>query len=103
MRIAYSDPPDLSSLKAFVVSRIESSVSAAKKAIHLQPDSLPAYTCLASCYILSDRNAEAKAKSVEVLRIDPNFSLAILEKRLPYKDPEDTKFVIESLPKAGLK
>jgi adenylate cyclase len=83
--------------------RYEEGISAAKKVIHLKPDSLPAHTCLASCYALLDRNAEAKAESAEVLKIDPKFSLAILEKRLPYKDPEDTKLLIESLREAGLK
>ena len=32
-----------------------------------------------------------------------NKILAILEQRLPYKDPTDTKLVVESLRKAGLK
>ena len=83
--------------------RYEEGISAAKKAIYLQPDSLWAHTCLASCYALSGRNAEAKAESVEVLKIDPNFSLAIFQKRLPYKDPAETELVVGSLRKAGLK
>jgi adenylate cyclase len=83
--------------------RYEEGTLAAKKAIHLHPNSIPAHTCLASCYALLGRDAEAKSESAEVLRMDPNFSLAILEQRLPYKDPADTKLVVESLRKAGLK
>jgi hypothetical protein len=53
---------------------------------------------------LSGRNVEAKDASAEVLKIDPNFSLSHLKQNMPpYKDPADTKLVIESLIKAGLK
>jgi adenylate cyclase len=83
--------------------RYEEGISAAKRAIQLAPDSFGAHTCLASCYALLGREAEAKTVSAEVLRIDPNFSLTYLGKQLPYKDPADTKLVIESLRKAGLK
>ena len=83
--------------------RYEEGISAAKKAIHLEPDSLYAHTCLASCYALLDRDAEAKAESAEVMRIDPKFSVTNLKKQLPYKDSTDTELVIGSLRKAGLK
>jgi adenylate cyclase len=82
--------------------RYKEGISAAKRAIQLAPDTLGAHTCLASCYALLGREAEAKTVSAEVLRIDPNFSLTYLE-QLPYKDPADSKLVIESLRKAGLK
>ena len=82
--------------------RYEEGISAAKKAVHLQPDSLLAHTCLASCYALSGRDDEAKAESAEVLKIEPNFSVAHYEKRMPYKDPADTKLVLDSFRKAGL-
>ena len=52
---------------------------------------------------LSGRDDEAYAEAAEVMRIDPKFSLAYLEKQLPYKDPADTQLVIGSLRKAGLK
>jgi TolB-like protein/Tfp pilus assembly protein PilF len=82
--------------------RYEEGISAAKKAVHLQPDSLLAHTCLASCYALLGRDHEAKAESAEVLKIEPNFSVAYYEKRIPYKDPADTKLVLDSFRKAGL-
>jgi adenylate cyclase len=83
--------------------RYEEGISAAKKAVHLEPDNLYAHTCLASCYALLDRDAEAQAEAAEVMRIDPKFSLVYLGKRLPYKDPADTQLVIGSFRKAGLK
>jgi len=83
--------------------RYEEGISAAKKAIQLEPDNLYAHTCLASCYALLDRDAEAKVESAEILRIDPKISLSNLKKQLPYKVPAKTKLVIDSLRKAGLK
>ena len=78
-------------------------IAACKKALHHEPDCLWAQTCLASSYALMGRTEEAHAEAREVLKIDPKFSLAILKKRLPYKNQEDTKLVIDSLRKAGLK
>jgi TolB-like protein/Flp pilus assembly protein TadD len=83
--------------------RYEEGIAAAKKAVQLSPNSLYAHTCLASCYALSGRNAEAKAEAAEVLRVDPNISLVNLGRQLPYKDPAVLEMVIESLRKAGLK
>ena len=56
-----------------------------------------------TCYALLGRDAEAKAESAEVLRIDPNISLVKLGKQLPYKDPAELQLVLGSLRKAGLK
>ena len=81
--------------------RYEEGILAAKKALHLEPDSIPARTCLASCYALLGQEAEAKAESVEVMKIDPNISLKSFEE-LPYKDSADNKLIIDSLRKAGL-
>ena len=83
--------------------RYEKGISAAKKALDQDPDSIFAHTCLASCYALLGRDDEAQAEAAEVLRIDPKFSLIYLEKRMPYKDPAHTQLVIGSLRKAGLK
>jgi tetratricopeptide (TPR) repeat protein len=83
--------------------RYEEGISVAKKAVQIEPDFLYAHTCLASCYALLDRDAEAKVESAEILRIDPKISLANLKKQLPYKDPVKAKFVLNSLRKAGLK
>ena len=80
----------------------EEGISAAKKAVHLEPDQLIGHSCLASCYALLGKDVEAKAESAEVLRIAPVYSLSYLNKVLPYKDPADTKLVIDSLRKAGL-
>jgi adenylate cyclase len=83
--------------------RYEEGISPAKKAILREPDSLFAHTCLATCYALLGQNDEAQAAAAEVLRIDPKFSVENLEKRSPYKNPEDRKRLVGALRKAGLK
>jgi len=80
----------------------EEGISVAKKAVELQPDSLYAHTCLASCYALLGQNDMAKAEAAEVMRIDPKFSVANIKKQAPYKDPADTEHLIRSLRMAGL-
>jgi len=83
-------------------ARYEEAIAACRKALDRAPDSILAHTPLASCYALMGRDDEAQAEAAEVLRIDPKFSLDYLEKRIPYKNQEDTKLVIDSLRKAGL-
>jgi adenylate cyclase len=83
--------------------RYEEGISPAKEAILREPDSLFAHTCLATCYALLGQNDEAQAAAAEVLRIDPKFSVENLEKRSPYKNPEDRKRLVGALRKAGLK
>ena len=81
----------------------EEAISAAKEAIHREPDSLYAHTCLASCYALLDRNDEAQAEVDEILRIYPKYTLEIMGKKAPYKNPTDRDRLIGAMRKAGLK
>jgi adenylate cyclase len=82
--------------------RYEEGIAPAQKAILREPDSLFAHTCLAGCYAALGRNDEAKAAAAEVLRIEPEYSLAKMERSLPYKNPSDTKRVIGAMRKAGI-
>ncbi len=49
------------------------------------------------------REKEARSEAVEVLRVNPKFSLDSLPKMLPYKDQSETDKVANALRKAGLK
>ena len=80
----------------------EEGISAAKKAAELEPDSLYAHTCLASCYALLGQNDKAKIEAAEVMRIDPKFSVANIKRQAPYRYPADTELLIRSLRMAGL-
>jgi adenylate cyclase len=61
-----------------------------------------AHMYLADCYRDVGREEEARFHSVEVLRIDPNFSLEYLDKVFYYVDPAHLKKRKDNLRKAGL-
>jgi hypothetical protein len=52
---------------------------------------------------LAYQAAEARAEAVEVLRLNPNFSLEGHKQRMPIKDPAVLERHIAALRKAGLK
>lgn len=49
------------------------------------------------------REKEARTAAIEVLKINPKFSLEQIEKTTPHKDPGRKARFIDSLHKAGLK
>jgi adenylate cyclase len=63
-----------------------------------------AHWSLAEAYIGLGQDQKARAHAEEVLKINPNYSLADLRKRLYfYKDPAHLERLIDALRKAGLK
>jgi adenylate cyclase len=65
---------------------------------------LLAHTTLAEVYIGLGQEDKARAHAEEVLKINPNFSLADERKRLYfYRDPSHLERHIDALRKAGLK
>ena len=67
------------------------------------PNILPAHLMLAAVYSELGQAAEARAEAAEVLRLNPNFSLAVHKQRMPIKDPAVLERHIAALRKAGLK
>jgi adenylate cyclase len=57
---------------------------------------------LASCYGHLGRADDARAAWAELLRVNPEFSLAQRERVLPYKNAADFQRIVEGLAKAGL-
>ncbi len=74
-----------------------------KKSIKREPNNIFAYTGLASTYNLMGREKEAHEAALELLKIDPEFSLKNFAKTLPMKNQDKKERVIEALRKAGLK
>ena len=84
--------------------RFEEAVSAYKKAIQLAPDDIIAHIGLAATYSYMGRESEAQAEAIEVLRINPKFSLDSYAKTLPpFKDQSQRDKYLNALRKAGLK
>ncbi|MBW2202743.1 MAG: tetratricopeptide repeat protein [Deltaproteobacteria bacterium] len=104
-----SDPIPSTSLltmlgNAYILAgRYEDGISTLKKVLRRSPNNLWAHVGLAIGYSSSDREEEARNEAIEILRIDPKFSLKHFAKRLMYKDQADTDRIAGALRKAGLK
>jgi adenylate cyclase len=57
---------------------------------------------LASCYGHLGRAEDARAAWAELLKVNPDFSVAQRARVLPYKDPGDFQRIVDGLAKAGL-
>jgi adenylate cyclase len=64
---------------------------------------LLAHRALAEAYIGLGEDQKARAHAEEMLKINPNYSLANLRKRNLYRDPAHLEREIDALRKAGLK
>jgi len=87
-----------------MTGRFEEAVLAYKKSLQREPNNIFAHVGLAGTYSMMDREAEARAEAEEVLRLNPNFSLASYSKILSmFKDQSETDKYIQALSNAGLK
>jgi tetratricopeptide (TPR) repeat protein len=67
------------------------------------PNRLDMHLMLVVVYSELGQTAEAQKEVVEVLRLNPKFSLAVHQQRMPIKDPVVLERHIAALRKAGLK
>ena len=86
----------------FWLRRYDDAIVALNDVVRRNPNYLPAHTGLAATYAELGREKEARAEAAEVLRINPNFKLELLRRRLPYKSEAYVDRVITALQKAGL-
>ena len=87
----------------FTMGRYEEAVGAYKRTFERSPDFLLTKIGLAASYNALGREEDARAAAIEVLRIDPKFSLERFAEGLLYKDQKDADRYINALRKAGLK
>ena len=80
----------------------EKAIETYKKCLKYQPNFILAYRGLAATYSILGYEKEAKSAALEILNLDPNFSLEQL-KTLPYKNQAKKERYINALRKAGLK
>jgi adenylate cyclase len=83
--------------------RYEEAIAAFKKTLQLAANHQWANLGLAATYSLMGREDEARAAAAEALRINPQFTIEGLAKKLPYKNPEDIDRTVNAFRKAGLK
>jgi len=80
----------------------EKAIELSKKSLSGTPDQLQVYIILAASYISLNRTEEARKAAMEILRIEPKFSLEYYVKMLPLKNQAAVDKLAEELRKAGL-
>jgi len=86
-----------------LAGRFDEAVEQAKKGVEREPKNQLTYLSLAAACILAGREKEAQAAAVEVLRINPTFSLEQFARVIPFRDRSQIDRTIDILRKAGLK
>ena len=81
----------------------DEAIAVLKKSLKRTPDHLLSLIGLTVAYSLADRMEEARATAEELLKVNPKFSVASLEKKAPYKHKSDLELSMGALRKAGLK
>ncbi len=77
-------------------------ISAMEKWRDREPDTALAHITLAVTFEQAGREQEARAAVAEALRRDPRFSIKQFARAMLYKDPAETKRILDALRKAGV-
>jgi len=86
-----------------IAERYEEVLTIGKQFAARHPDLSPAHPHLAVCYAELGQLEEARAEGTEILRLNPTFTLAGMERHWPMKDPAVMERHLAALRKAGLK
>ena len=84
------------------LERCDEAVVAYRRVISRNPDFFYAHMHVAAAYAQLGRMEEAKSEAVEVLTMDPSFSVLRVAGRLPFKDAAALTRLVEGLRQAGL-
>jgi adenylate cyclase len=85
-----------------LVGRTGDAINVLQRTVLRNPDHITAHMMLAVTFVELGRLPEAQAEAATILRVNPRFSLAVVEARMPYKDPSQLERVISHLRQAGL-
>jgi adenylate cyclase len=85
----------------FLMGRHEEAIATLKKVVTRNPNHLSAHNDLAIIYIDLGREEEARAEVAEILRVNPKFSLKVVQD-VPLKDPAVLEHWLDNLRRAGL-
>jgi TolB-like protein/DNA-binding winged helix-turn-helix (wHTH) protein/Flp pilus assembly protein TadD len=87
----------------YLVGRPSEAIAPLKQYLTRYPNHLGPHLTLAAVYGELGKEAEARAEVVEVLRLNPKFSLEVHKEKVPIKDPATLEWHVAALRKAGLK
>lgn len=85
-----------------LLGRNEEAITAVQRLLTRKPDHITAHVLLAALFSEQGRTEEAQQEVAAILRINPQFSLANLRDRIPYKNPATLERMVTGLQKAGL-
>jgi adenylate cyclase len=86
----------------FSLGEYETAITHLLDRIARNPDTDASRMLLAASYGHRGRLDEARETWVDLLKVNPSFSLAQRARVLPYKDPRDFQRIVDGLSKAGL-
>jgi adenylate cyclase len=86
----------------FSLEKYDTAAALLRERIARMPDTDSSRMLLASCYGHLGRREEARLAWAELLKVNPEFSLAQRARVLPYKRASDFARIVEGLAKAGL-
>ena len=86
----------------FQAGDCKEAISTCEKGLKRQPDNLNSHAIRAAVYGFCGREEQARREAIEVLRINPKFTVESYTKILPYKDQSNKDLTIQGLRKAGL-
>jgi adenylate cyclase len=78
-------------------------VETGEEALRQVPNNINIYLQLGAAYMMMGREEEARAAAIEVMKINPRFSLDWYAKTIYFKNQNDIDKTIDALRKAGLK
>jgi len=86
-----------------LAGRYDDAIRIVRKLIDKSPDYLPAHLTLVATYMLSGREAEARAEAAEVMRLNPDFTLEGWQSVMPFKNQTVVDQHLAVYRKAGLR
>jgi adenylate cyclase len=86
----------------FQAGDCKEAVATCEKGLKREPDNLNSHVIRAAVYGYCGREEEARKEAIEVLRINPKFTVESYTRILPYKHQSNKDLTIQGLRKAGL-
>jgi adenylate cyclase len=86
----------------FMMRQFEDADALLKRAVGRNPDALWPHVYLTDCHGHLENHAEGKIQLAEIRRLNPDFSISLLDRLLPYKHDADAALLVSGLQMAGL-
>jgi TolB-like protein/Flp pilus assembly protein TadD len=85
-----------------LLGKYNEAVNTCKRLLKTQPDHLLGNIVLTSTYSMMGRIEDARAQAMEVIRVNPKFTLERFSKTIRFKNYADVERTVDALRKAGL-